>query len=422
MKRQPKRVSDRHGEKGAALVIAILLATLLLAVAGTVLLTSGMSSITSIDATAELQAYYGAESGLEASLNVIRGHVQPNGIAGSTRMGFRNAVDPSKSNRNNDSSTVARFSAWLNYDNDGRVRPTGANYSYSVEVKDPDDPLGTTRNADATYRPKRIQVQSTGYGPNGSVKRMEMIVQKTHFDFEPGAMLMLRGSEDGSAATITFDIGSSASKFYSGHDRACGTCPGLPAFGVTSFGDLAVANDAITKGATVEDTKTGQVAVGELPGWLSDADSARKFLNDMQIVARSMGRYYTSFNGMAGSTSSPAFTFVNGNATLDGGAGLMIVTGNLVLNGNPSFNGIILVLGEGTVNRDGGGNGNIYGSIYLARFARSWPASENGQPHPFLAPIFHTDGGGTSTLQYDSEWIQKAKDALGDIVRDVREY
>src|ERR1044072_5807429 len=125
MESQKTIYQNRKGERGAALVISILIATLLLAVAGTVILTSGMSAITSIDATAELQAYYGAESGLEAALNVIRGHVQPNGIAGTTKMGFRNAVDTAKSNRNSDTSTTARLSAWLNYDNDGRVRPTG---------------------------------------------------------------------------------------------------------------------------------------------------------------------------------------------------------------------------------------------------------------------------------------------------------
>lgn len=421
MKRQPKRISDRQREKGAALVISILLATLLLAVAGTVLLTSGMSAITSIDATAELQAYYGAESGLEASLNAIRGHVAPNGIAGTTRIGFRNAVDPATSNRNSDTSTVARLSAWLNYSNDWRVRPAGANYSYSVVVMDPDDPLGTTRNADVTYRPKRIQVQSTGYGPNGSVKRMEMVVQKVTFDFEPDAMLLARSSDDGSLATMSFDVGTSSAKFYSGHDNA-GLEPNLPTFGTTSVEDLAVANDAITKGATVEEVKTYQVDTADLPPWLQSADAAREFLNYMQIVARSMGRYYTSLSGMAGSTSSPAFTFVNGNMTLDGGGGLLIVTGNLTLNGNAQFNGIILVLGQGSVVRDGGGNGTILGSIYVAKFARSWPSSENGQPHPFLAPVVNVGGGGTANFVYDSTWVQRGKDALGDIVRDVREY
>lgn len=420
MKRQTKRASDRHGEKGAALVISILIATLLLAVAGTVILTSGMSAITSIDATAELQAYYGAESGLEASLNALRGHKQPNGIAGTTRMGFRNAVDPAKSNRASDPSGVARLSAWLNYDNDWRVRPAGTNYSFSVVVMDPDDPNGTLRAADAAYRPTRIQVQSTGYGPNGSVKRMEMVVQKTTFDFDPDAMLLMRGADSGAA--MTFDIGESAAKFYSGNDHAS-SGSNLPTFGVTNAGDVTVANTAITKGATVEASpRVKLVGISDLPSWLQTADAARGFLNDMQMVARSMGRYYTSYSGYAGSTASPAFTFVNGNATLDGGAGLMIVTGNLIMNGNPTFDGVILVLGEGTINRDGGGNGNVLGSLYVAKFARSWPSSENGSSHPFLAPTFHTDGGGNANLLYDSDWVQKAKDALGDIVRDVREY
>jgi hypothetical protein len=249
---------------------------------------------------------------------------------------------------------------------------------------------------------------------------MEMIVQKTSFDFSPKAMLVMRGSDNN--VDMTFDIGSSAAKFYSGEDNA-GAVTNLPTFGVTRAGDKTVAETAITKGATVSNSPQVQVVPdSDLPDWLTTADKARSFLNDMQIVARSMGRYYTSFSGIAGTTTKPEFTLVNGNATIDGGAGLLIVTGNLILQGNPNFNGVILVIGEGTINRDGGGNGNVFGSIYVARFARSWPSSENGLPHPFLAPVFHTDGGGTANLEYDSEWVQKAKDALGDIVRDIREY
>ena len=416
-------VKSRKGEKGAALVTAILISTLLLAVGGTVILTTGMSATTAIDATAELQAYYGAESGLEAALNAIRGHVAPSGLPGgdSNRIGFRYAVDPARSNRTSDHSTQARLSAWLDYGSNDRVTPAGANYSFSVVVTDPDDPNGTQRAADATYRPSRIQVQSVGYGPRGSVKRMEMIVQKKDFDFDPNAMLMMRGADDGSAAEMSFDIGDSNAKYYSGHDNAGGGSD-LPTFGVTNGTDLGVANEAITKGSTVEETQTAQVAVGTLPPWLQTADNARAFLNDMQVVARSMGRYYTTFDGYAGSTTDPKFTFVNGNCVLDGGAGLLIVTGDLVMNGNPTFNGVVLVLGGGSINREGGGNGNIFGTIYVAKFARSWPASENNLPHPFLAPSFHTSGGGSADLRYDSSWVQKAKDALGDIVRDVREY
>jgi hypothetical protein len=415
-------VESRKGEKGAALVTSILISMLLLAVAGTVILTSGMSATTAIDATAEIQAFYGAESGLEAALNVIRGHSAASwGVNQSTQIGFRTAVDPDTSNRASDHSGQARLSAWLNYGGNDRVTPAGANYSFSIVVKDPDDPNGTQRALDGTYRPKRIQIQSTGYGPRGSVKRMEMIVQKKDFDFEPNAMLLMRGSEDGTAAQMNFDIGTSAAKFYSGHDNAASGTD-LPTFGVTNATDLVVADDAITKGSTVEEVKTTLVAVEDLPSWLQTADAARAFLNDMQIVARSMGRLYTTFDGNAGSASEPKFTFVNGNCVLDGGGGLLIVTGNLVLDGAVTFDGVILVLGNGNVTRSGGGSAAIHGTIYVAKFPRSWPASENNLPHPFTAALFDVSGGGNSDFRYDSACVRQAKDALGDIVRDLREF
>ncbi len=413
--------ADRGDERGAALVTSILISTLLLTVAGAVILTSGMSATTAIESTAEVQAYYGAESGLESTLNVLRGNVAPVAGGSGQRMGFRNAVDTSKANHPNDHSTRSSLSRWLPYGANSRVTPAGANFSYAVAISDPDDPTGA-QLADASYRPTRLVVQSTGYGPNGSVKRMEMVIQKTEFDFNPNAMLLMRGAESG--IKMNFDIGSSNSKYYSGHDNA-GVEGNLPTFGVTSDGDATAANEAITKGSTVANEKVAKIGVGSLPSFLQTTEGptgARAFLNDMQAIARSMGRYYNSFSGYAGTTASPKFTFVNGDCTLEGGAGMLVVTGDLVLSGNPSFNGIILVLGEGTINRNGGGNGNIYGTIYVARFARSWPASENGNPHPFLAPSFYTNGGGTAELRYDSVAVQAGKDVLGTIVRDIREF
>src|SRR5688500_19173825 len=98
MTRQTRRTSDRHGEKGAALIISILIATLLLAVAGTVIITTGMSVTTSIEGTAVLQAYYADESGLEDAINIISGHVATHVIPSTTRMNYRNDVDNMTSN------------------------------------------------------------------------------------------------------------------------------------------------------------------------------------------------------------------------------------------------------------------------------------------------------------------------------------
>jgi hypothetical protein len=413
----------RHGERGAALITSILISTMLLTIAGTIILTSSMSATTAIDSSAEQQAYYGAEAGLEAALNVLRGNVAPNAsMPAGIKMGLRSAVATDRANLPGDTAAVSRLSGWLTYGNNGRITPAGANYAYSLQLTDPDDPTGAIRAADVNYRPDRVLIQSTGYGPRGAIKRMEMVVSKALFNFSPSAMLMMRGAEDGSKANMT--IGDSNAKFYSGHDND-GVEGDLPAFGLTSSDDEGVAQDAITKGATVEDTKTAVLDMKELPLWLQSTDGptgARAFLDQMQATAVGMGRYFTSFSGYSGTAASPVFTFVNGNANLDGGAGLLIVTGDLTLNGNPSFDGIILVLGNGRVLRDGGGTGDINGVIYVASFARTWPASENNDPHPFLAPTFLTNGAGNSDLQYDSSAVAEAINSMATIVRDIREY
>lgn len=83
------------------------------------------------------------------------------------------------------------------------------------------------------------------------------------------------------------------------------------------------------------------------------------------------------------------------------GDGLFVVTGKLTVNGNVSFNGIIFVLGEGVFQRNGAGNGDTFGAIVVARFARTWDPSERG-PHPFWSPTYDTNGGGDSKTEYDS--------------------
>ena len=249
---------------------------------------------------------------------------------------------------------------------------------------------------------------------------MEMVVERVQFDIEAKAALAMRSADDGTSK-MTFTIGESAAKDYSGHDFT-GTEAALPSLGVTSAVDKVVAEEEITKGSTVAAEQVRLVNIADLPEFLQTADNARAFLNYMQAVSRSMGRYYTSFNGYAGSTASPQFTFVNGNCTLEGGAGLLIVTGNLIMHGNPNFNGIVLALGNGYMERDGAGNGNILGTTYVAKFARSWPASENTNPHPFLAPSFITKGDGNADLRFDSPSVQLGRGVLGTIVRDVREF
>src|SRR3982750_866323 len=99
------------------------------------------------------------------------------------------------------------------------------------------------------------------------------------------------------------------------------------------------------------------------------------------------------------------------------GQGTLIITGDLTLDGNFNWNGVIMVLGTGHVYRSGGGHGNIYGAMFVAKFPASGADSDK-----FGAPVFDTSGGGTSNIQYSSDAVDKAKSVGGHSVKGIREY
>src|SRR5437879_7185301 len=101
---RPRSTPDRRrraNERGAALVISLLVAMVLLVAGGALIQVTSLSAANAIDSTAETQAYYGAEAGLQAALNALRGNAAPTATAmpsGMTRINFRNAVTPGGSN------------------------------------------------------------------------------------------------------------------------------------------------------------------------------------------------------------------------------------------------------------------------------------------------------------------------------------
>jgi hypothetical protein len=178
------------------------------------------------------------------------------------------------------------------------------------------------------------------------------------------------------------------------------------------------------------DPKTaGTITADNGASFLQSADAARDFLNVKRGEASDGGRLFSTqaqaiAAGGLGTTSVPKFTFIdnyNGSAVDLGaghqGSGMLIVTGNLQTNGNTDFEGIILVLGRGNMQRSGGGNGVIRGTIMIANFD-PYGAAGTG----FGGPSFSISGGGNSTVGYDSEWIRKALDTLGLSIKGVREY
>ena len=123
-----------------------------------------------------------------------------------------------------------------------------------------------------------------------------------------------------------------------------------------------------------------------------------------------------------GTSTAPLTTFIDnyGGAAVSLGAGyqgcgLLIVTGELITSGQTDFEGLILVLGDGTFNRNGNGNGHIDGGIIVAKF------DPNGTGD-FLSPTFSVNGAGNSDVRYNSDAIRKAFDSAGVFVAGIHEY
>jgi hypothetical protein len=263
--------------------------------------------------------------------------------------------------------------------------------------------------------PTRLIAKINGFGPRSAKKQLQLMMARAGFDFSPVSAITLRSSDDGSAASV--QVGSSSVYSYSGYDNAAGS--DLPAIAVTSSGDYS--------GLVGQSLPAGQVqgvpaAVQEiddssLPSLLQSADNARAAVIALRTIAENNNRYYTTVTPPSdfGSSSSPKITFIDGDGYLPpaGGAGLLVVTGALTMDGNAAFKGLVLVLGDGILIRHGGGNGSTLGSILVAKF---------GTAGDFQAPTLTTDGGGTSSVQYDSAWIRRALAAPGPRVVAIGEF
>jgi len=110
-----------------------------------------------------------------------------------------------------------------------------------------------------------------------------------------------------------------------------------------------------------------------------------------------------------GTDANPIITVVQGDLDMGtaSGSGILLVTGTLSANGNPTFHGVVLVIGKGVVDIKGGGSGTWYGSLLIANTATDALGNTPGLPaNPPGTPTFSWKGGGNSTLQYDSCFTQ----------------
>jgi len=307
-----------------------------------------------------------------------------------------------------------------------------------IDIMDPDNQATVLTNCtNVDYKPDRLRIRVLGLGPNNSRKNMEIVVNRYTLEYDVEAVVTL---PNGSGNPIAFALGGSNVTSTSGSD-ASGTGAAIAAYAVSN-GDYNTTNNVIDgclpdgtncggSGPNVFPADPAVLANNNTPSFLQSVTQAREFLygtEGMKNAAINQGRYFTtgaaaisSAAGLGANHPDGAFTFVDGNLTLGPGnptgQGTLIVTGDLTLDGNFNFNGVIMVLGTGRVYRSGGGHGNIYGAIYVANFAATGADTD-----VFGAPTFDTSGGGTANIQYSSDAVDRAKSVGGHAVSGVREY
>lgn len=292
---------------------------------------------------------------------------------------------------------------------------------------------GTTRTIQTTVttpEPRRLVVKVQGYGPHGAIKNMQTMVSRFGVNYDPPATFVIRGAASNGASTIS--IGSSANYVYSGADNANGQP--LPAFLVTNDPDYTTLSTLKTNNPTgVQGDPTGLIPIlkkltlptelSGLPVWLRTTSDpvygARAFVQQLRLAAQQQfsgcvseqdttcDRYFNTRAGdsppsdFGAGTTQGLITFVDGDVSLpnSGGKGLLVVTGTVFMDGSQTFDGLVLVLGDGVLDRSGGGNGTSLGAFVVAKF---------GSTGDFLVPTFTSSGSGISTLQLDRNKVKSA--------------
>lgn len=105
-----------------------------------------------------------------------------------------------------------------------------------------------------------------------------------------------------------------------------------------------------------------------------------------------------------GTTTNPQVVYIVGNFDMggsDNGAGVLVVTGNLVIHGTPTYTGLILAVGAGNITFSGGGMGAFAGTM-VAVNTTPW----SGNASYVSAPTFNANGGGNASWGFGGNTIQ----------------
>lgn len=251
-----------------------------------------------------------------------------------------------------------------------------------------------------------------------AVRTIEAVVRRTELPDIPAALTL-----NGPVGTFN---GANSNIFHVNGFDQCGGGENHSAIGVISDADDTFVTDAIPSnrwsnytGESGEEPNVTDIS-GDLTGTdYNSVDGLESIVEGMEQTATTV--YDPPFGGSTaisdiGSSTDPEIVVVNGDMTFGpgDGYGVLVVRGALTLSGNFNWTGIILVIGQGEIYWNGGGNGNISGGILLAK-TRDTRTADN-----ILGPVLATrgeviadfNGGGGNGVSFDSCSLTDAEEGF----------
>jgi Tfp pilus assembly protein PilX len=300
---------------------------------------------------------------------------------------------------NKSATGLARVTSVDGLTNGNRVCFNGTNEHTTALTSCPDKPV--------------YELTALAVTKSGSRRMVQYELSQSSLPPIPGAMVFDGptpdfGTNPNSAA---FDV--TGMDTHTGPNAGVG-CPAAtnePALGGYDAASTTSLQSQVNRPGSYAGSPTGIANVSSQLGPLSTVDGLNGLISTVSTMAGSNIYGSSPLPNPStlnpGTNASPVINVVNGDYTLpSSGSGILLVTGTLTMNGTPSFNGLILVVGKGNVVKNGGGNGTLDGALLVANLYSDPPTYSHliasGAPG---VPTIAWNGGGTANIQYDSCWI-----------------
>jgi hypothetical protein len=428
---------NANAERGSTLVLALVVMVLVTGVGLSLLmLTGGEVEMSRADLQAK-QAFFFAEAGVEeARMALLASNgkgVFDDELASAYGADGLLSFDPFTLRPVYDAE--GNLTAFAGYGDDALVTPVTAQGVAGLEgwyaaflTNDPGEIDVTNDSND------RVMLHGVGVGPRGAMEIVQAIVEReTLFPTPPAAITMLGPDPD-------FWGGESSAKEFQGDD-CVDPLLDVPVVGVIGAAAETQAQTGVDQPDTfTSGSDTGIDTVADIDGIVDPRWNDCQYWLDLAVRVRGAADVIGDASTPSidlGTLPSPRVVFVEDDFTLlDDGvvhAGLLWVTGDLILSGSASWYGTIFAVGKGSVVRNGGGNGTTDGAVIVVDVAGpdgvlftsddcSGPDGLPGTGDDGIAEgLYQHNGGGDHETSYCSAAIDLSLPALPYRITDFRQ-